>query len=139
MKPSLRLLLCLAATWLGLALPASAAERPLNLLLITADDLDSSSLGCMGSKVGATPNLDAFAAKSFCFVHGHVSAPMPGLVVNVAVSAGDEVKKGQKLLTMEAMKMETTVYAEMAGTIAEVLVKPGAQVEAGDLLLRIGE
>ena len=38
---------------------------------------------------------------------------------------------------MEAMKMETTVYAETAGKIVEVLIKPGTQVEAGDLLLRV--
>ena len=43
---------------------------------------------------------------------------------------------GQKLFTLEAMKMETTIQAEAAGEVAEVLVQPGAQVEAGDLLLR---
>ena len=43
---------------------------------------------------------------------------------------------GQKLFTLEAMKMETTVYAERAGKIASVLVQPGSQVETGDLLLR---
>jgi pyruvate carboxylase len=67
----------------------------------------------------------------------HISAPMPGLVAKIAVAAGDQVKKGQKLLTLEAMKMETTVYAELAGKVAEVLIKPGTQVEAGDLLIRL--
>jgi pyruvate carboxylase len=66
----------------------------------------------------------------------HVAAPMPGLVATVLVSAGKEVAPGQKLLTLEAMKMETTVYAERAGTVAEVLVGPATQVEAGDLLLK---
>jgi pyruvate carboxylase len=61
---------------------------------------------------------------------------MPGLVVNVTVSAGEQVARGQKLFALEAMKMETTLYAEHGGRIAEVLVKPGTQVEAGDLLLR---
>ncbi|HJT79189.1 MAG TPA: biotin/lipoyl-containing protein, partial [Gemmataceae bacterium] len=65
-----------------------------------------------------------------------VGAPMPGLVVSVVVSEGEKVAPGQKLLTMEAMKMETTLYAEQAGKVAEVLVRPGTQVEAGDLLLR---
>ena len=51
-------------------------------------------------------------------------------------AAGEEVAAGQKLFTLEAMKMETTVYAEKAGRVAEVLVKAGTQVEAGDLLLR---
>jgi pyruvate carboxylase len=65
-----------------------------------------------------------------------VGAPMPGLVVSVAVAAGERVAKGQKLLALEAMKMETTVYAEKPGRIDEVLVRPGTPVDAGDLLLR---
>jgi pyruvate carboxylase len=69
----------------------------------------------------------------------HVGAPMPGLVVSVLVTAGEEVAAGQKLFAMEAMKMETTGYAERSGRIAEVLVKPGTQVDAGDLLMRFDE
>jgi pyruvate carboxylase len=65
-----------------------------------------------------------------------IGAPMPGLVVRVNVAAGEEVTAGQKLVTMEAMKMETTVVADSAGKIAEVLVRPHMQIEAGDLLLR---
>jgi pyruvate carboxylase len=65
-----------------------------------------------------------------------VAAPMPGLVVAVTVAAGEEVAAGQKLFTLEAMKMETTVYAERSGRVAEILVQPGTQVEAGDLVLR---
>jgi pyruvate carboxylase len=61
---------------------------------------------------------------------------MPGLVVRVLASAGEEVEAGQKLFTLEAMKMETTLYAERAGRVAEVPVAAGTQVEAGDLLLR---
>jgi pyruvate carboxylase len=68
-----------------------------------------------------------------------VGAPMPGLVVRVLVVPGEEVAAGQKLCTLEAMKMETTLYAEKAGKVAEVLVKAGTQVEAGDLLLRFEE
>jgi pyruvate carboxylase len=68
----------------------------------------------------------------------HVGAPMPGLVVAVTVAEGEHVSKGQKLVTLEAMKMETTVYAEVSDRVAAVLVKLGMQVEAGDLLLRYG-
>ena len=66
-----------------------------------------------------------------------VGAPMPGLVVTVSVKLGDKVPAGQKLLSLEAMKMETTIYAERAGTVAELLVKPGSQVDANDLMLRL--
>ncbi len=65
----------------------------------------------------------------------HVGAPMPGMVVTVAVKAGDAAKKGQKLVTMEAMKMETTLYAERDGKVAEVLVAPGSRVDSGELLV----
>lgn len=69
----------------------------------------------------------------------HVAAPMPGLVARVLVTIGEAVKSGQKLFTLEAMKMETTLYAERAGRVGEVLVSAGTQVEAGDLLLRFAE
>ena len=66
----------------------------------------------------------------------HIAAPMPGLVVRVGVTPGEEVTAGQKLVSLEAMKMETTVYAERPGKVAEVLVSPGTQVEGGELLIR---
>jgi pyruvate carboxylase len=66
-----------------------------------------------------------------------VAAPMPGLVVTVAVKAGDHVAKGQKLLSLEAMKMETTLYAESDSRVADVLVKPGTAVEAGELVVQM--
>ncbi|MBV8317993.1 MAG: pyruvate carboxylase, partial [Planctomycetaceae bacterium] len=66
-----------------------------------------------------------------------LAAPLPGLVVGVAVVAGDPVRKGQKLLSIEAMKMETTLYAERPGRIAEVLAHVGQQVKTGELLLKM--
>ncbi len=65
----------------------------------------------------------------------HVAAPMPGLVVSVAVEAGQAVKRGDTLLTMEAMKMETAVSAERDATVKRVVAGPGTQVEAKDLLI----
>ena len=65
----------------------------------------------------------------------HVAAPMPGMVVTVAIHPGDQVAQGQKLLSMEAMKMETTLYAERDGKVAQVLVTPGTRVETGDLVV----
>lgn len=67
----------------------------------------------------------------------HVAATIPGMVVTVAVQAGDRVAKGQKLLMLEAMKMQTTVAAERDGQVDEVHVQPGTQVEAGDLMMTI--
>ncbi|MBX3742613.1 MAG: pyruvate carboxylase [Akkermansiaceae bacterium] len=64
-------------------------------------------------------------------------APMPGMVTEVAVSAGQEVKAGDKLIVLEAMKMLTTVSANADGTVKEILVKKGDQVDSDDLLARL--
>ena len=69
----------------------------------------------------------------------HVGAPMPGTIATVKAIVGAKVAKGDLLLTMEAMKMETSVRAEADGTVAEVLVKPGVQVDAKDLLVVLPE
>ena len=67
------------------------------------------------------------------------SAPrFPGVVSTVAVELNQKLKKGDRLLVMEAMKMQSTVYAPVAGTVTQLLVTPGQQVEAKDLLLVIG-
>src|SRR5665213_1863415 len=65
----------------------------------------------------------------------HIAAPMPGKVATVAVKKGQAVKEGERLLSIEAMKMETAVYSPRAAKIADVLVKPGALVSARDLLI----
>ncbi|MCO5064616.1 MAG: pyruvate carboxylase [Rhizobiaceae bacterium] len=65
----------------------------------------------------------------------HVGAPMPGVVSTLAVGAGQAVKAGDVLLSIEAMKMETALHAERDGTIAEVLVHSGDQIDAKDLLV----
>ena len=69
----------------------------------------------------------------------HVGAPMPGVVSTLAVAAGQQVKAGDVLLSIEAMKMETALHAERDGTIAEVLVKAGDQIDAKDLLVVFGQ
>ena len=65
----------------------------------------------------------------------HVGAPMPGTISTVAVKVGQKVAKGETMLTLEAMKMETSVRAELDATVKEVLVSPGRQVDAKDLLV----
>ena len=65
----------------------------------------------------------------------HVAAPMPGMVVTVAVRAGQAVKGGDPLLSIEAMKMESQIRAERDATVKAVHVKPGETVSAHDLLI----
>jgi pyruvate carboxylase len=65
----------------------------------------------------------------------HVGAPMPGVVATVKAAVGAKVARGEPLLTLEAMKMETAVRAESDGEVAEVLARPGQAVDAKDLLV----
>jgi pyruvate carboxylase len=67
----------------------------------------------------------------------HVGAPMPGMVATVAVTAGQRVAKGDPLVSIEAMKMETMVRAERAGVVAALHVRPGQIVNAKDLMLEL--
>jgi pyruvate carboxylase len=69
----------------------------------------------------------------------HVAAPMPGKVSTIAIQTGQPVKAGHRLLSIEAMKMETAVYSPRDGVVAEVLVEPGRVVEAHDLLVVLKE
>ena len=64
-----------------------------------------------------------------------VGAPMPGKVVTVVAAVGHAVKRGDTLVTLEAMKMEALVRSDQDGEIAEVLVRPGQSVDAKDLLV----
>lgn len=66
-----------------------------------------------------------------------VIAPLPGTVLQVFVKEGDTVKKGNKLITYDAMKMENSVVAEKDGTIKSLKVAPGHNFLQGDVLLEI--
>lgn len=65
----------------------------------------------------------------------HIGAPLPGMVSNLAVKVGQKVSKGDLLLSIEAMKMETTIHAEKDGEIADVLIQANEQVDSKDLLI----
>ena len=66
-----------------------------------------------------------------------IKAPLPGTIIQVFVKPGDKVSLGQKILTMEAMKMENNVIAEKDGTVKTVCVKPGQTVMQNDILVEI--
>jgi pyruvate carboxylase len=68
---------------------------------------------------------------------GHVGAPTAGLISGIAVQANHTVERGAKLLTLEAMKMQSNIYAPITGRVTKLLVTPGQHVEAKDLLVTI--
>ncbi|NLY36812.1 MAG: biotin/lipoyl-binding protein [Tissierellia bacterium] len=69
---------------------------------------------------------------------GRIDAPMPGTVLDVLVSPGEQVEAGQVLVILEAMKMENEIMAPMAGKVIQVNTTKGAAVNSGDPLLVIG-
>lgn len=68
---------------------------------------------------------------------GDVNSPMPGKVTSIKVSLGDKVKKGDVLLTVEAMKMENEIHSPIDGTVSEILVKEGDNVNPDECLIVI--
>lgn len=69
---------------------------------------------------------------------GIVTAQLPGTVFTVDVSEGDSVSAGDKLLVLEAMKMENVISASVSGTVLAIHVKKGDKVEAGQKMMEIG-
>jgi pyruvate carboxylase len=68
---------------------------------------------------------------------GQVGAPTAGVISGIAVQVNHNVERGAKLMTLEAMKMQSNIYAPIAGRITKLLVAPGQNVEAKDLLVTI--
>lgn len=94
------------------------------------------TVAVLDKKAGATMTIREKAKEDAI---GSIGAPMPGVCVEVNVKVGDKVKKGDKLVTLNAMKMETVVGAPCAGEIKKLIVKEGESLEAGDLICEITE
>lgn len=87
-----------------------------------ADELDK-LIKEMGFSVGASKHVNA------------IKAPMPGLILDIHVKAGDEVKEDDSLLILEAMKMENVIVSPREGIIKSVSVEKGAAIDKGQLLI----
>jgi propionyl-CoA carboxylase alpha chain len=98
-------------------------------------------LVCVDSSLGpvALTAVERLVDPSQQVSAGSLLAPMPGTVIRVGVQPGDEVKQGQPLLWLEAMKMEHTISAPADGVVSELLVAAGQQVEVGAVLAVVGE
>jgi pyruvate carboxylase len=117
--------------------------------LISIGEADSAGRRALFYELNGMPRESIVADKSLASVSKatrpkgepdnptHACAPMPGMVTEVAASPGQIVKAGDKLIVLEAMKMLTTVSAGTDGTVAEILVKKGEQVDSDDLLVKL--
>lgn len=88
--------------------------------------------------LSSSPGPSARAALPAASGERVVLAPMPGTVLLVVVEIDQQVRQGDPLIKLEAMKMETNIPAPAAGTVTEVLVKPGQRVNTGEALVRLG-
>ena len=66
-----------------------------------------------------------------------MEAPLPGKILNIKLNAGDKVKEGDEVLSIEAMKMENPLMSPVNGTIKEISVTKGQAVKAGDIMVTI--
>jgi len=84
-----------------------------------------------------TPSVGT-GAKSPASGAGTIKSPLPGTILSILVKVGDPVKIGQKLMVLEAMKMENNIDSDKEGKIAAIRVAPGQSVMEGDILIEIG-
>ena len=136
-------------------IPVVEGLGPLEITVCTADRVDFGQGGLDHSfsvaRYGVVRNVDSelapvrleelprFPSTELVESPGSLHAPMPGRVVRVEVTVGDNVRAGQVLVVLEAMKMEHTLRAPHDGTVGEVGCSPGDQVEAGAVLVVIGD
>ncbi|WP_319458316.1 acetyl/propionyl/methylcrotonyl-CoA carboxylase subunit alpha [Mycobacterium sp. RTGN4] len=113
-------------------LHTNGVERPFDVARYGNEVFVDSPLGPVRLTVQPRyPDPDSAVAQ------GSLLAPMPGSVIRVGAAAGDQVKAGQPLIWLEAMKMEHTIAAPSAGVLAELNVSAGQQVDVGAVLARI--
>lgn len=105
--------------------------------------LESSSGGCYqvqidGEHINAEVNIGLNKEQHVeAAGDDHLQAPMPGLIIDVLVEAGDEVQEGDTLVVQEAMKMQMKLRAPRTGTVKAVHTEPGSQVEKNERLISL--
>ena len=87
----------------------------------------------------AVPTTDHGVAVKVAAKTGTIKSPLPGTILDIFVKQGDKVSIGQRILLLEAMKMENNIESDKAGTVAEIKVSKGDAVMEGDVLIVIGE
>lgn len=115
----------------------SLGERHIEVFIATRGDDVFVQLDGEAHQLRYQHPLDRLAARAVGGAEDSIRAPMPGSIVAVQVQAGDEVKKGQTLLVMESMKMETSIIAPRDGVVAAVHFEKGQAFDRDALLLNL--
>jgi biotin carboxyl carrier protein len=87
----------------------------------------------------AVPTTDQGASVKVAAKTGTIKSPLPGTILDIFVKQGDKVSIGQRILMLEAMKMENNIESDKAGTVTEIKIAKGDAVMEGDVLIVIGE
>ena len=111
----------------------AVAQRPAAPLPVVTPDTAKAPSKKAAAKAAAAPA--AAAAKPVAAGRGAVLAPIPGVITKVCVVEGEEVKAGQTVVKLEAMKMENDITALISGTVKQVAVAEGNEVSDGQLLV----
>ena len=109
---------------------------------VTLADEEDSSAAAMSIAPRAVPLATATPAPkpaSTSGGKGALTAPMPGVILEIKVKAGDAVERGQPVAVLDAMKMHNTIASPHTGVVAEVLVAAGQTVDHGEAILRYRE
>lgn len=86
----------------------------------------------------ATPPVEPLATRPATTIAGAVKSPLPGIILSINCKVGDTVKRGDKLLVLEAMKMENNINSDRDGKVTEIRIAQGASVLEGADLVVIG-
>jgi len=84
-----------------------------------------------------TPSVQKTSSPAGPKGSGYIKSPLPGTIIEVYVKAGDTVKTGDKLITLEAMKMENIINSDKSGKVVSVNVKKSDSVMEGDILIEV--
>ncbi len=105
-----------------------------NIYLVEFDEESQNKIPKLTRTYRETPEAPQLSVD---YADGTVKAPIPGVIVTIKKGVGDRVEKGQAIVILEAMKMESEIEAPASGVIEEILVKEKAAVHEGDALVRI--
>lgn len=89
------------------------------------------------TKAAAPAKVEAPAPTPVASTGEVIEAPMPGVIVDIKVKVGDTVNEGDLVAIIEAMKMETELYADKSGKVSAVNVTKGSQINAGDVIVAL--
>lgn len=105
---------------------------------VAVEELGAGAAPVAAAPVAAAPAAPSPAPAAPVGAGEKVVSPMPGVIVAVKANVGDEVKKGQPIIVLEAMKMENDVVATCDGKVTSITVKKGDNVETSTVLATIG-